>query len=54
MAGVGPGDIDVCEIYDCFTIVPIITLEDYGFCAKGEGGAFVADGRTGPDGSLCR
>ena len=35
-----------------FTIVPIITLEDYGFCAKGEGGAFVADGRTGPDGSL--
>ena len=52
MAGIGPGDIDVCEIYDCFTIVPIITLEDYGFCAKGEGGAFVADGRTGPDGSL--
>ena len=47
-----PGDIDVCEIYDCFTIVPIITLEDYSFCAKGEGGAFVAEGRTGPDGSL--
>jgi acetyl-CoA acetyltransferase len=52
MAGITPQDIDVCELYDCFTIVPIITLEDYGFCAKGEGGAFVEDGKTGPGGSL--
>jgi acetyl-CoA acetyltransferase len=52
MAGITPDDVDICELYDCFTIVPIITLEDYGFCAKGEGGAFVEDGRTGPGGAL--
>ena len=52
MAGIAPQDVDVCELYDCFTIVPIITLEDYGFCNKGEGGEFVENGRTGPDGSL--
>ena len=52
MAGITPQDVDVCELYDCFTIVPVITLEDYGFCAKGEGGAFVEDGKTGPGGSL--
>ncbi|MFQ5872526.1 MAG: thiolase family protein, partial [Dehalococcoidia bacterium] len=52
MAGITPQDVDICELYDCFTIVPIITLEDYGFCKKGEGGEFVEKGRTGPDGSL--
>ncbi|MFC1935362.1 thiolase family protein [Chloroflexota bacterium] len=52
MAGITPRDVDVCELYDCFTIVPVITLEDYGFCAKGEGGPFVEDGKTGPGGSL--
>ena len=52
MAGIGPQDVDVLELYDCFTIVPIITLEDYGFCAKGEGGAFVEDGKTAPGGPL--
>jgi acetyl-CoA acetyltransferase len=51
MAGITPQDVDLCELYDCFTIVPIITLEDYGFCAKGEGGPFVEDGKTGPGGS---
>ena len=44
MAGVGPGDIDVGCIYDAFTPLVLVQLEDYGFCAKGEAGAFVADG----------
>lgn len=44
MAGMKPADIDVAQIYDCFTITVIMTLEDYGFCAKGDGGAFVRDG----------
>ena len=52
MAGVGPQDIDVAELYDCFTIVPIIELEELGFCARGEGGAFFADGKTAIDGEL--
>jgi len=52
MAGVELKDIDVVEFYDCYTITVLITLEDYGFCAKGEGGPFVADGRIGPGGSL--
>jgi acetyl-CoA acetyltransferase len=45
MAKLGPKDIDVAELYDCFTYVVLVTLEDYGFCAKGEGGAFVEGGR---------
>lgn len=52
MAGVGPDDIDVVELYDSFTITALATLEDLGFCAKGEGGAFVEDGRLGPGGAL--
>lgn len=44
MAGLTPADIDVAQIYDCFTVTALITLEDYGFCRKGEGGAFVRDG----------
>ncbi|MHB8574945.1 MAG: thiolase family protein [Dehalococcoidia bacterium] len=52
IAGLGPRDMDVLELYDPFAIVPIISLEDYGFCQKGEGGAFIADGKTGPGGSL--
>lgn len=44
MAGVGPGDIDVGCIYDAFTPLVLVQLEDYGFCAKGEASAFVADG----------
>lgn len=39
-----PADIDVAELYDCFTITVLIELEDLGFCPKGEGGRFVADG----------
>ncbi|RAQ97826.1 thiolase family protein [Thermogemmatispora tikiterensis] len=52
MAGIELNDIDICEIYDCYTYTVLVTLEDYGFCAKGEGGAFVADGKLGPGGSL--
>jgi acetyl-CoA acetyltransferase len=52
MAGIGPSDIDVAQIYDCFTFTVIVTLEDYGFCEKGEGGPFVASGAIGRGGSL--
>jgi acetyl-CoA acetyltransferase len=51
-AGLGPGDVDVAEIYDCFTYSVIVQLEDYGFCAKGEGGPYVASGATALDGPL--
>ncbi len=44
MAGVSPSAVDFAQLYDCFSITPIITLEDFGFCAKGEGGPFVGDG----------
>jgi acetyl-CoA acetyltransferase len=52
MAGVGPKDIDVAELYDCFTPVVIIELEDLGFCPKGEGGRFVEGGRIELGGEL--
>jgi acetyl-CoA acetyltransferase len=52
MAGLTVSDVDVVELYDCYTFTVLITLEDYGFCPKGEGGRFVADGTLGPDGKL--
>lgn len=53
-AGVRPDEIDVAEIYDAFTYMTLVTLEDLGFCAKGEGGPFVdaAKGRLLVDGEL--
>ncbi|MGV1049064.1 MAG: thiolase family protein [Solirubrobacterales bacterium] len=42
-AGLKPADVDVAQLYDCFSVVPAMTLEDYGFCAKGEGPAFARD-----------
>jgi acetyl-CoA acetyltransferase len=52
MAGVKPADIDVAQLYDCFSIVPLIELEELGFCEPGEGGAFFADGRASIGGKL--
>ena len=51
-AGIGPKDVDVLQCYDSFTITVILTLEAMGFCAQGEGGAFVADGKLAWDGEL--
>jgi len=50
MAGVKPDDVDLLMGYDSFTITALLHLEDLGFCAKGEGGAFVEDGKLGPGG----
>ncbi len=52
MAGKSPKDIDVVQLYDCFTITPLVTLEDYGFCRRGEGGRFIEDTGIDIDGSL--
>ncbi len=52
MAGIERGDIDVAEIYDCFTYTVIAEIEDLGFCKKGEGGDYVMDGHLGLDGDL--
>lgn len=52
MAKLGPGDVDVIELYDAFTINTILFLEDLGFCKKGEGGAFVSGGRIAPKGAV--
>ena len=52
MAGITVDDIDVVQTYDNYTYTCIVTLEDYGFCGKGEGGPFVADGKLEPGGSL--
>jgi acetyl-CoA acetyltransferase len=52
MAKLGPADVDAVELYDAFTLNTMLFLEDLGFCKKGEGGAFVSDGRIGPKGSL--
>ncbi|MCB1362760.1 transporter [Hoeflea sp. CAU 1731] len=52
MAGIGPEDIDLAEIYDCFTYIVLCQIEDLGFCEKGEGGAFVQSGVLRPGGAL--
>ena len=46
MTGLTPGDMDLACLYDCFTYTTLATLEDYGFCGKGEAGRFFADGRA--------
>ncbi|HKE74646.1 MAG TPA: acetyl-CoA acetyltransferase [Acidimicrobiales bacterium] len=50
MAGVKTNDVDLLMGYDSFTITALLHLEDLGFCGKGEGGAFVEDGKLGPGG----
>ncbi|MGY6268766.1 acetyl-CoA acetyltransferase [Achromobacter denitrificans] len=52
MAGLTPSDIDVLQLYDAFTITPLLFLEDLGFCPKGEGGRYVENGRIAPGGEL--
>lgn len=52
MAGLTPRDVDVAELYDCFTSVVLSSIEDIGFCGKGEGGAFVEGGRIELGGEL--
>jgi acetyl-CoA acetyltransferase len=53
MAGIGPEDVDVALLYDHFSPMVIMQLEDYGFCPIGEGGPFVADGNIRwPHGSI--
>ncbi|MEU0674862.1 acetyl-CoA acetyltransferase [Streptomyces sp. NPDC006172] len=49
-AGVGPAEMDFAQIYDAFTYMTLVTLEDLGFCGKGEGGAFVEKGRLRVEG----
>lgn len=51
-AGVTRDEIDCVQLYDSFTITVLLTLEDLGFCAKGEGGPFVESGALAPDGAL--
>lgn len=52
MAGIGPRDIDLAEVHDCFTITEILTSEDVGFCEKGEGGRFVETGKSSLTGQI--
>ena len=52
MAGMRPRDVQLAELYDAFTINTLLFLEDLGFCAKGEGGAFIESGAISPGGSL--
>ncbi|MBU2867494.1 acetyl-CoA acetyltransferase [Pacificibacter marinus] len=52
MAGLGPDQIDLLQLYDAFSINVILFLEDLGFCAKGEGGPFASGGRIAPGGAL--
>ena len=42
----GPEDMDFAQLYDCFTIVPLIELEELGFCERGESGSYYANGHT--------
>jgi acetyl-CoA acetyltransferase len=52
MAGLGPSDVTTAQLYDCFTYMVVVQLEDYGFCKKGEGGPFVQSGALRLDGRL--
>jgi acetyl-CoA acetyltransferase len=51
-AGISVHQVSMCQLYDCYTYTVLVTLEDYGFCAKGEGGPFATSGALAPGGSL--
>jgi acetyl-CoA acetyltransferase len=52
MSGLTVQDVDVFELYDCYTFTVLVSLEDYGLCAKGEGGPFAESGALGPNGTV--
>ena len=52
IADVTPADIDTAQLYDCFTYMVLAQIEDYGFCAKGDGGEFIASGALGLGGAI--
>jgi acetyl-CoA C-acetyltransferase len=52
MAGLSPGDVDLAEVHDCFTIAEIMAYEDLGFCGEGEGGKLIEEGVTELDGKI--
>jgi len=52
MAGLSLAEVDIFELYDCYTFTVLLTVEDYGLCGKGEGGPFLASGVLGPGGKL--
>ncbi|MGD0686050.1 MAG: thiolase family protein [Streptosporangiaceae bacterium] len=52
MAGIGAAEVTMCQLYDCYTWTVLVSLEDYGFCAKGDGGGLAASGALGPGGWL--
>lgn len=51
-AGITPADVDICQLYDAFTSMVLLTFEGLGFCGKGEGGPFVEDGKMRLGGAL--
>jgi acetyl-CoA acetyltransferase len=52
MAGIGPQDVDVVELYDGYPVFPLMTLEGLGICKRGEAGPFVLEGNTWPGGKM--
>jgi len=52
MAGLGPEDVDLAEVHDCFSTAELIHYEDLGFCPKGEGGRFIEEGHAGLGGKV--
>ena len=52
MAGVGPGDIDVAEIHDCFSGIELMNYEDLGFCGRGQAAKLIEAGETSMQGRL--
>ncbi|WP_224337454.1 thiolase domain-containing protein [Haloprofundus halobius] len=51
-AGIGPNDVDVAEVHDCFAIAELVAYEDLGFCDPGKSGTLLREGVTDPDGRL--
>lgn len=52
MAGLGPDDVDLAEVHDCFSTAELVHYEDLGFCPKGEGGRFIQEGLSDMGGQV--